>query len=44
MLMGALGRLRKIYAAEQDKEVVCCLKETISGLEESIKILSDNAF
>lgn len=44
MLMGALERLRKIYAAERDKQVSDSLKEAISGLEEAIKTLTDAEF
>ena len=44
MLVGALERLRKIYAAERDKQVADFLKEAISGLEDTIKTMSDAGF
>ena len=44
MLMGALERLRKIYAAERDKQVADSLKEAIPELEKAVKTLSDTEF
>lgn len=44
MLMSALERLRKIYAAERDKQAADSLKEVISGLENAIKTLTDVGF
>ena len=44
MLMGALERLRKIYAAERDKQVADSLKEAISGLNEAVKTLMGSEF
>ena len=44
MLMGALERLRKIYAVERDKQVADSLKEAISGLDEAVKTLMGREF
>ena len=44
MLMGALERLRKIYASERDKQVADSLKEAISGLDEVVKTLTGTEF
>ena len=44
MLMGALERLRKIYAVEREKQVADLLKEAVSGLEEAIKTLTGTEF
>lgn len=44
MLMGALERLRKIYASERDKQVADSLKEAISGLDEAVKTLMGSEF
>ena len=44
MFMGALERLRKIYASERDKQVADSLKEAISGLDEAVKTLTGAEF
>lgn len=44
MLMGALERLRKVYAVERDKQVADSLKDAISGLDEAVKTLTGTEF